>query len=63
MSKSGIDTRSIQEAFEQQSVAQRIQVGDAQRVRDQRAGPGTASGPDRNTVFFAQLMKSATIRK
>ena len=42
----------IQEALEQQSVAQRIEIGDAQRVRNQRAGSGTSSGADRNPVLF-----------
>ncbi len=40
----------VEEAFEQQVVAQRIEVGDAQRIRDQRARAGTAARPHRHAV-------------
>ena len=40
----------IEEALEQQRVAQRIEVGDAERIGDQRAGAGAAAGPDRHAV-------------
>jgi hypothetical protein len=37
----------IEEAFEQQAVAQRIEIGDAERVGDQRTGAGAAARADR----------------
>jgi hypothetical protein len=40
----------IEEALEQQVVAQRIEVRDAEAVRNQRPGAGTASRSDRNAV-------------
>ena len=40
----------IQEALEQQAVAQRIEIGDAERIGDERAGAGAASRPDRHAV-------------
>src|SRR5262249_48113083 len=40
----------IQEALEQQVVAQRIEVGDSEAVGDERACARTATGPDRNAV-------------
>jgi hypothetical protein len=64
MSKSGIETRSgIEEALEQQAEPQGIDVGDGQRIGDQRACARTAARPDRISWFLAHLMKSATIRK
>ena len=45
------DALGIQEALEQQVVAQRIEVGDAERVRDQRAGAGAAARADRHAVL------------
>jgi hypothetical protein len=53
----------VEEALEQQRVAQRIEVGDAERVGDQRTGARTPPGPTGTPLFLAQLMKSATIRK
>ena len=54
----------VEEALEQQVVAQRIEVGDAERVGDQRAGARAAARADRaRRCACAQLMKSATIRK
>ena len=40
----------IQEALEQQAVAQRIEIGDAERVGHQRARTRTAPGTDRHAV-------------
>ncbi len=40
----------IEEALEQQVVPQRIEVGDAERVGDQRARARAAAGPDRHAV-------------
>ncbi len=40
----------IQEALEQQRIPQRVQIGDAEAVGDQRAGAGAASRPDRHAV-------------
>ena len=40
----------IQETLEQQVVAQRIEIGDAERIGDQRARAGTAPGTDRHAV-------------
>ena len=40
----------IEEALEQQREAQRIDVGDGQRIGDQRAGAGAAARTDRNVL-------------
>ncbi len=40
----------IEEALEQQRVAQRIEAGDAERVRDERAGAGAAARSYRHAV-------------
>ncbi len=40
----------IEEALEQQVVAQRVEVGDAQRIGHQRAGARAAPWPDRHAV-------------
>ena len=53
----------VEKALEQQVVAQRVEVGDAERIGHQRAGAGAAPRADRHAVDLAQLMKSATIRK
>ncbi len=45
------DALGIEEALEQQVVAQRVDVGDAQRVGDQRAGGRAAPGPDRDAAL------------
>ncbi len=42
----------IQEALEEQFVLQRVDVGDAERVGDQRSGGRSAAGADRNVVLF-----------
>ena len=51
MSMSGIELAlGIQEALEEQVVADRIEVGDAQRVGNQAAGRRAAPRPDRNAL-------------
>ena len=45
----------IQEAFEEEVVGERVKVGDFQRVGDERARAGTASGADRDVVVFRPL--------
>src|SRR5690606_40309628 len=45
----------VEEAFEQQVVLQRVQVGDQQRVGDQRARPGTPARADRHAVVLGPL--------
>ena len=42
----------VEEALEQQVVAQRVEIGDAQRVGDERARARAAAGPDRHAVRF-----------
>ena len=65
MSKSGIDTRSgFMTAFEQQVVRERVDVGDAERIRDERAGARAAARTDRNVLATSpSAMNSVTIRK
>ena len=48
-------TLRIQEALEQEVVAQGIQVGDAERVGDQRPGARAASRTDRHAVRFGPV--------
>jgi hypothetical protein len=45
----------VEEALEEQCVGQRIEVGDAQRIGNQRTGTGTPAGADRNPVFLAPI--------
>ena len=45
----------VEEAFEQQRVAQGIQIGDAERKGDQRPGPGAAPRPDRHIVVLGPV--------
>ena len=45
------DAFRIQEAFEQQVVFDRIQIGDAEHIGDQGARTGTATGTDRYAVL------------
>ena len=40
----------IEEALEQQAEADRIEIGDGQRIGDQRAGARAAARPDRNAL-------------
>ena len=46
------DALGVQEALEQQLVLDRIDVGDAHRVRDQRAGARAAARADRDAVLL-----------
>ncbi len=45
----------IEEALEQQAEAQRIEVGDGQRIGDQRAGARAAARADRNALRLRPL--------
>ena len=45
----------IEEALEQQAEPQRIEIGDGQRIGDQRAGARAAAGPDRNALLLRPL--------
>ena len=45
----------IEEALEQQAVAERVDVGDAERPGDHRAGTRTASGTDRDVVLLGPV--------
>ena len=45
----------VQEAFEEESEADRIQIGDGQRIGDERARAGAASRPDRNSLGFSEF--------
>ena len=45
----------VQEALEQQRIRQRVEVGDAQRVGDQRAGAGAPAGPYRHAVVLGPV--------
>ncbi len=45
----------VQEALEQQVVAQRVDVGDRQAVGDDRAGRRAAAGTDRDAVLLGEL--------
>ena len=57
------DALGIEEALEQQAEAERVEVGDRERIGDERARARAAAGPDRDIVILRPLMKSATIRK
>ena len=45
----------FREAFEDQSVLQRIDVGDAEHIRDERAGGRSAPWPDRNPALLGEV--------
>src|SRR6476659_5965967 len=45
----------LQEALEQQLVAQRVEAGDVERVRNQRAGARAAPRPDRAAVLLCPV--------
>ena len=45
----------IEEALEQQAEADRIEIGDGQRIGHQRAGARAAAGPDRNALRLRPL--------
>ena len=46
------DALGIQESFENQAVSERVNVGDAEHVGDERTGGGSAARPDRDTLFL-----------
>ena len=46
------DTFGVQEALEQQPELQRVEVGDGERVSDERTGARAASGPDRDSLVL-----------
>ncbi len=45
----------IEEALEQKPEADRIEIGDGERIGDERAGAGAAAGPDRNALRLRPL--------
>ena len=45
----------VQEALEQQVVLQRVEVGDLERIRDQRAGARAPARPDRAAVLLGPV--------
>ena len=45
----------IEKALEQQAEADRIEVGNGERVGNERAGAGAAAGPDRDALRFRPL--------
>ena len=45
----------IEEALEQEPEADRVEIGDGQRIGDQRAGAGAAPRPDRNALRLRPL--------
>jgi len=53
----------IEEALEQQSEPDRIEIGDGKRIGDERAGAGAAARATGIPCAFAHWMKSATMRK
>ncbi len=56
MSKSGIETPlGVEEPLEEQAVVDRVEVGDAHRVRDDRAGAEPRPGPTRMPVLLGPV--------
>ena len=49
------DALGIEEALENEPEADRIEIGDGQRIGHQRAGARTAARPDRNALRFRPL--------
>ena len=49
------DALRIEEALEQEPEADRIEIGDGERIGDQRAGAGAAARPDRDALRFRPL--------
>src|SRR5439155_12582243 len=45
----------IQKALEDQSILQRVDVGDSENVSDNRTRGRTAPGPDRNAFLFGKM--------
>ena len=57
------DPLRIEEALEQQVVAQRVQVGNFERISHQRTGARTTSRPDWATIVFRPIDKVAHNQK
>ena len=56
MSKSGIEIAlGIEEALEQQPEPDRVEIGDGERIGDERAGAGAAARSDRNALRLRPL--------
>ena len=49
------DALGIEEALEQKPEADRIEIGDGERIGDERAGAGAAARPDRNALRLRPL--------
>ena len=49
------DAVGVEEPLEEQAVAQRVEVGDGQRVGDEAAGAGAAAGADRDRAALGPL--------
>ena len=49
------DALGIEEALEQEPEADRIEIGDGERIGDERAGAGAAARPDRNALRLRPL--------
>ena len=49
------DALGVQEPLEEQAVAQRVQVGDRQRIGHQRSGAGAAAGAHRDVALLRPL--------
>ncbi len=48
------DALRIQEAFEEQTVLERVDIGDSHGIADQASGGGAASRSDRDALFFRE---------
>ena len=57
------DAVGVEEPLEDQTVLERVEVGDLHSVGDHRPRTGAAPGPTLMPLSLAQLMKSATTRK
>ena len=53
----------IEETLEQKPEADRIEIGDGERISDQPDGAEPRPGPTGMPCAFAHWMKSATMRK
>ena len=51
------NTFGIKEAFKQQLIFERVDIGDPHRIGDNRTRPGTASRPNRNAVLLRPVDK------
>lgn len=57
------DALGVEEPLEDQAVLDRVEVGDAHGVGDDRAAAEPRLGPTAMPLFLAHMMKSATTRK